>query len=380
MTSIFCPECHAKISSTAITCPHCGFVAQNEETGLIPIGSLPPTKEPPRITIPEATVFDNGMNLIPSKANDALVKFLSDADTVARFAPAIYDVIKKMTTRGDAKYVADFSAKAEQLMKSGELVFSVEKSTGDLLPQLRNAKTGRIYEAARIKAEHIPQDMTQSVADIQAQAMMAGIMDAIKEVAANVEALRLENQSDRIAQAESAWQQLQQAMLIEDSRLRETKALDIAAAATEARCTLQGNFQTELTLAMNKQGKVAAWGEAANTALVDLTAIALMAKTEYASYRVLEEPRAADAALHQFKRFVLDNNLENAQTLRLLNSYSKDNREDIVEGFIDISRSVANLHIEGHDSPAELLEDVAAETETAVQESDRNDDGDDNAQ
>lgn len=37
MSLIFCPECHARISSSAVTCPHCGFVAQSEETGVVPI-------------------------------------------------------------------------------------------------------------------------------------------------------------------------------------------------------------------------------------------------------------------------------------------------------------------------------------------------------
>lgn len=138
-------------------------------------------------------MFDNGMNLIPAQTNESLVKFLSDADTMAKFAPAIYDIIKKLANRGDTKYVADFSAAAEELMKSGELVFSVEKKTGDLLPQLRSVKTGQIYEKARIKAEQFPQDMTQSIVDVQMQVMMANVMDAIEAVAANVEALRIEN-------------------------------------------------------------------------------------------------------------------------------------------------------------------------------------------
>ncbi|MBR3328147.1 MAG: zinc ribbon domain-containing protein [Atopobiaceae bacterium] len=311
----------------------------------------------------EATVFDNGMNLIPTKANESIVKFLEDANAMAKFAPAIYDFIKKWAARGDTQFVADFSAAAEKLMKSGELVLSVEKKTGDLLPQLRSAKTGQIFENARIKAEQIPQDMTQPLVAIQMQVMMANIMDAIELVAANVEALRIENQADRIAMAESAWQQLQQAMLIEDSRLREMKILDIASAATEARCTLQGNFRAEFALAMGKEGKAKDWGKAANTAMVDLTVVALMAKTEYAAYQVLEEPGAANAALGQFKQFILDNKLEDAQTLRRLNSYSKSNREDIVRGFVEISGSVVSLQIEDHEDPTGLFEAGLAETE-----------------
>lgn len=198
--------------------------------------------------------------------------------------------------------------------------------------------------------------MTQSVVDVQMQMMMANIMDAIEAVAANVEALRIENQADRIALAESAWQQLQQAMLIEGSRLRGMKILYIASSATQARCTLQGNFQAELALAMGKQGKAKDWGKAANTAMVDLTVIALMAKTEYAAYRVLEEPQAANAALGQFKQFILDNRLEEPETLRQLNSYSKGNREDIVRGFVEISGSVASIQIESGGEPVGLLE------------------------
>ena len=110
---------------------------------------------------------------------------------------------------------------------------------------------------------------------------------------------------------------------IEEMCIRDRiKILDIASSATQARCTLQGNFQAEPSLAKGKQGKARDWGKAANTAMVDLTVIALMAKTEYAAYRVLEEPAAADAALEQFKQFILENKLEQEDTLRLFNSYS----------------------------------------------------------
>ena len=113
---------------------------------------------------------------------------------------------------------------------------------------------------------------------------------------------------------------------------------------------------------MGKQGKPKDWGKAANTAMVDLTVIALMAKTEYAAYQVLEEPEAANAALGQFKQFILENKLEDASTLRLLNSYSKGNRDDIVRGFVQISGAVAGLQIEGAVENAGLLEDGALDT------------------
>lgn len=363
VSRIFCPECHAKISSSAVMCPYCGFTAPSDGSGSVPISRLPPAKETPRVTVPEASVFDNGMNLISAEANELLVKFFADADNMAKFAPAIYDIIKNAAVRGEVQYVADFTAAAEEMMRSGKYVLGIEKKSGAFLPVIRDRKTGQIVEQARLKAEQLPRDMTQSVIDVQMQVMMANIMDAIEAVAANVDALRIENQADRIALAESAWQQLQQAMLIEDSRLREIKVLDIASSATEARCTLQGNFQAELSLAMRKQGKARDWGKAANTAMVDLTVISLMAKTEYAAYRVLEEPKAANAALGQFKQFILENKLEDEQTLRILNSYSKENREDIVKGFVEISESVTGLQIESGGESAGLLDDSSTADE-----------------
>ena len=107
---------------------------------------------------------------------------------------------------------------------------------------------------------------------------------------------------------------------------------------------------------MGKRGKARDWGKAANTAMVDLTVIALIAKTEYAVYRVLEEPAAADATLEQFKQFILENKLEQEDTLRLLNSCSKGNRGDIVRGFVQISGSVVGLQIEGREERAGLIE------------------------
>lgn len=337
---IYCPECGSRISDKAITCPRCGFVATE---ALIPISSLPPVEIPPTLIIPEAAVFSDGGTLITPKVNRTLVEFLSDARTLHRLAPAIYDSIDKMMGQGDVKYVADFSKAAMELMEKGELVFSVEKKTGELLPQLRSVKTGRVYEKARIRREDVPADVMPSLSTLQTQVMIAEIMGRIESVAANVEALRLEAQADRIAAAESAWQQLQQAVRIRDARLRELKILDIAAKATDARCQLEGNFKTNLALAMGKQGRSKDWGQAANTAIVDLSVIALSARTEYAAYCLLDERDAANATLGQFQEFIRVNRLSNKDTLLLINSFSSANRESIVNDFHAVAKGISKM-------------------------------------
>ena len=146
------------------------------------------------------------------------------------------------------------------------------------------------------------------------------------------------------------------------------KVLGIAAAATEARCKLQGNFKTNLALAKAKKGKSKDWGKAANTVLIDLTIIALMAKTEYAAFSVLEEPEAAKSALGQFKQFIEENELEEGNTLRLINSYSKDNRDDIVRGFQQVSIDIVNLQLEGPEVQTMLLDGGAPESQDEAEE------------
>ena len=343
MSMVFCPECGSRISSAAITCPHCGFSAPGTE--IVPISLLPPVARTPVLVIPDASVFDDGGSLVTREANDSIVRFLRDAETMGRLAPNVAEFIEGMMARGETKYVADFSKAAEELIEKGELVLSVDKKTKELLPQVRSVSTGQIFEKARIHIEDVPNDLMPSVNAIQAQVMMAQIMGEIESVAANVEGLRLELQADRIARAESAWQQLQQAVSIRDSRLRESKILGIAAKATEARCSLEGNFRTNLQLAASRQGKVKDWSQAADRALIDLSVISLMARTEYASYCLLGEEDAAREALGQFRSFVLESRLDDRETLLRINASSRQDRKTIVDGFARVAKNVARMEL-----------------------------------
>lgn len=343
MSMVFCPECGSRISSAAVTCPRCGFTAQGTE--VVPISVLPPAVRPPVLVIPDASVFDDGGSLVTRETNDTIVRFLSNAETMGRLAPNVAEFVEGVMARGETKYVADFSKAAEELIEKGELVLSVDKKTKELLPQVRSVSTGRVFEKARIHIEDVPSDLMPSINAIQTQVMMAQIMGEIESVAANVESLRLELQADRIARAESAWQQLQQAVSIRDSRLREAKILDIAAKATDARCELEGNFRTNLQLTAARNGKVRDWSQAADRALIDLSVISLMARTEYVSYCLLGEEDAAREALGQFKSFILESRLDNRETLLRINASSRRDRKAIVNGFARVAKSVSRMEL-----------------------------------
>ena len=342
MTMVACPECGTKISDKAKQCPYCGCA---NEDSLMPLGAVLPVTRLTKVIIPQASIFDGGVNLLKPEDNARIVEFLSDAQRMARFAPSVYEAIMKMIGRSESKYVADFSKKAEELMKRGELVFSVERKSGDLLPQLRRVDNGQVYEKARIHIEEAPKDMLPVVCAVQNQANMNEVLRKIEAVSEEVSALRLEGQADRIAKANSVWAQLHQASLMQDARLRELKMLNIASNATEARCLLEENFKVQIRLLQGKGGSKAK-GLAGNNAMTALTAIAMMSRTEYAAYSLLGEEDAAKLSLEQFKGFVLSNKLDDKQTLLQINSFSNEDRGRIVDGFHVVAKSIRAMELE----------------------------------
>ena len=173
--------------------------------------------------------------------------------------------------------------------------------------------------------------------------MLADLMGEIKNVAASVEALRLENKGDRIGRAKGVWLDLQQAANMQEPRLREQRLLGIASKATEQRSILQESFEVQLQLATSPHGNANKRGQAAKDAIVYLTTVALMARSEYAAAELVGEKEAARTALKQFESFVEKNSLDDQNTLRALNSKSKENMGSVTKGFYQIAVNVKEL-------------------------------------
>ena len=71
------------------------------------------------------------------------------------------------------------------------------------------------------------------------------MINEIHDVQRGIANLHSELQDDKLALAESAWQQLQQAAQISNSRVREEKLLSILSSATDAKCILFRAFESE---------------------------------------------------------------------------------------------------------------------------------------
>ena len=354
-----CPECNSKISDSATICPYCGFSAPDRPE---PIGNVSLAKKHVSITIPDAIVFEDGMNLVPKSTNDAFVAFFMKEENVSRFFPSLYQTIKSIMSRGETKWTADFTEEAEELMRRGELIL-MKDSKGKILPQLRAADNKQIYEMVRLREEHFPDEMMPSIASLQLQITMAQVLSEIKNVASSIEALRIEIQADRIAQAESVWMRLQQAAKISDSRLRERQIADIASAATTARCLLQHNFS--IRHRRIKEGGAKEKAGNADAALNTLAAIISTSRSEYAAYSLLEEESAARESLRQLSDFMKKERLDDRNALLEINSQAKNKQPQIVDGFCGITNNLLGLLEKKGDSDSTL----------ELQESDKNENG-----
>ena len=339
MSFIYCPECGSKISDAAKECPYCGFRNSGK---LIPICKMNNSVVPMRISLPQIAVFDDGSNLLSREDNKVLYNFFSDADKLRQFAPGIYDLIKKWAG-GDTVLIADISKKAQELIDNGVLTLNVEKETGELLPTLRNVETGKIYEQVRLKEQILPADVGPAVVNLQQQIMMADILNEIKNLSQSVEEIHHEMMDDRLAEAEAVWLELQQAVKIQDTQLRNMKILSLQSNATTTRLKLEKNFSRNMLRLNNKKLKADQRAMYAKDALNELSIVSLMARVECASYYMLSEKEAGLYALEQYQSFIDLNRLNKRETLLRINEYTKNDEVNVVDEFLEITTDLKEL-------------------------------------
>ncbi len=151
--------------------------------------------------------------------------------------------------------------------------------------------------------------------------------------------------NDRLAMADSARDKLKQARRIQDSKLREKALLDVISSATDAKRALMRNFSQNL-LYVNEHYQKKIWKKTdSETKAVDafqaLIAITNAVQTECEGYAILGEYEPCKVCLEEFKTFIVENKLDNRDTLLMLNESSAVKKIDVVDKFGDISRRIA---------------------------------------
>lgn len=349
MSRILCPECGTKISDRAVQCPHCGFQSADPTR---PISEqdrfeMVPTFE---YDIEEWRPSSYEAHMISYEDNKRLVQYFAKWENIQSELPAIAEVIGEMAG-AEHIMVAKIDPYIQELIEKGIYRFTIDQQ-GEILPTIRDA-TG-IVKQVRLENMTLAPHLTQALNNLSTQAVMARILDEIECVEDVIKEIHVELQNDRYAIAESARDKLRQARQIQDAQLREAMLLEAIQSATDAKRQLMRNFaqnmhriaeqagksNIQMFLELNKQKDIS---PSAIDAFQDIVYITNSVQTECEGYAMLGEYEPCKECLEEFKVFILENNLNDRDTLLLLNENSAQKKIDLVDEFTDIAARITTF-------------------------------------
>ena len=351
MSLILCPECGTKISDKATTCPHCGYYSTD---AMVPISKQETYHPAPlfQYDIQEWKPNRGDLTELSFETNRELYEFFGKIKNIKAVVPAIGEVIKSLAQK-EKLLVADYDKYIAELIDRGVLRFTIDKN-GEILPTIRDSEG--IVKMVRLKEVNFSPNLAQSLNNLAVHAQLAQILDEIEYIGDAIRDIRKEFQNDRLALAESAWDKLRQARLIRDSRLREIAILDVISTATDAKRALMRNYtENYKAIEANSQkglvrmtidAKKSSKGDSeqmAKDSFDDLIYITNSVQVECEGYTMLGEYEACRETLLEFRSFVLENRLNNRDTLLRINESAKTKHIDIVDKFSDISARISDF-------------------------------------
>lgn len=351
MSLVLCPECGAKISDKATKCPHCGFQSANAD---LPISIQDKYEVVPifEYDIEEWNPNRGDLSIISYEDNKSLVSFFGKWDNIKANMPAIAEVIGSMANK-EHIMVAKMDRYVKDLIDKGVFRFTVDKQ-GEILPTIRDAEG--FVKQVRLEDMALTSNLVQSLNNLSTHAVMAQILDEIEYVGDAIREIHIELQNDRLALAESAMDKLRQARMIQDSRLREQYLLEVISVATDAKRALMRNFsqnkhyieersqKSDLMQILNFRGEKDV-SQKSIDALQALVFLTNSVQTECEGYAMLGEYEPCRECLNEFKEFILENKLNQRDTLLLLNENSSQKKIEVVDEFSDIANRITNFDI-----------------------------------
>ena len=347
MSMILCPECGTKISDKATKCPHCGFQSADTER---------PISEQDRYEIVPIFEYDieewnpnrGDLSIISYEDNKSLVAYFGKWENIKIKLPAIAEVIGAMANK-EHVMIAKMDQYVKDLIDQGVYRFTIDKQ-GEILPTIRDADG--FVKQVRLEDMALTPNLTQSLNNLSTHAVMARILDEIEYVGDAIREIHIELQNDRLAMAESAKDKLKQARRIQDTKLREQYLLEVISSATDAKRVLMRNFsqnknyvlersqKSDLQLIMKFRGEKDV-SQKAIDAFQALVYITNAVQTECEGYAMLGEYEPCIECLNEFKTFILENKLNQRDTLLLLNENSSQKKIEVVDEFTDIANRIS---------------------------------------
>lgn len=393
---IQCPECGTHIASKACMCPYCGYIGDDPR---MPIGAQTVYDPAPQLQF-EIERWDSHKKKMDTERVDLAPEdnmkiwdTLKNWKQVQAMLPALAEAVLGMA-RSEKQWIADIPKYYEQLLKDGQITFRPDKN-GQILPHLVG-KDGRIVKQVRLKEIVSMPELLPNLQHLETQAALAMIMSQLENVQEQIAQIRGELQQDRLAKADAAWDQLNQALKITDGRRREKAVIIAIGTSTEAKHTLMRHFasclhliegnadQNEARLIIGdifkgKSNKERGEIEA-RMAYDDLVGILNCVRVETEGHMAIGDTEAARRSLKEFAEFIETEQLDNRDTLLKIDSRlpSAQKRPEIVDEFDAIAQRTMQLSAltAGGSVPKHLLEayrppqDDEDEKEDAIAETD----------
>ena len=396
MPMIQCPECGTHIASKACMCPYCGYIGDDPR---MPIGAQTVYDPAPQLQF-EIERWDSHKKKMDTERVDLAPEdnmkiwdTLKNWKQVQAMLPALAEAVLGMA-RSEKQWIADIPKYYEKLLKDGQITFRPDKN-GQILPHLVG-KDGRIVKQVRLKEIVSMPELLPNLQHLETQAALAMIMSQLENVQEQIAQVRGELQQDRLAKADAAWDQLNQALKITDGRRREQAVIIAVGTGTEAKHTLMRHFasclhliegnadQNEARLIIGdifkgKSNKERGEIEA-RMAYDDLVGILNCVRVETEGHMAIGDTEAARCSLKEFAEFIETEQLDDRDTILKIDSRlpSAQKRPEVVDEFDAIAQRTMQLSAltAGESVPKQLLEayrplqDDEDEKEDAIAETD----------
>ena len=396
MPMIQCPECGTHIASKACMCPYCGYIGDDPRMPIVAQTVYDPAPqlqfEIERWDSHKKKMDTERVDLAPED-NMKIWDTLKNWKQVQAMLPALAEAVLGMA-RSEKQWIADIPKYYEQLLKDGQITFRPDKN-GQILPHLVG-KDGRIVKQVRLKEIVSMPELLPNLQHLETQAALAMIMNQLENVQEQIAQIRGELQQDRLAKADAAWDQLNQALKITDGRRREQAVIIAIGTGTEAKHTLMRHFasclhliegnadQNEARLIIGdifkgKSNKERGEIEA-RMAYDDLVGILNCVRVETEGHMAIGDTEAARRSLKEFATFIETEQLDDRDTILRIDSRlpSAQKRPEVVDEFDAIAQRTMQLSAltAGESVPKQLLEayrppqDDEDEKEDAIAETD----------
>lgn len=349
MSLILCPECGSKISDRATRCPNCGFESEDSSR---PISEQDEYERFPffEYTIEEWDPESETLRVFSYEDNKSFMDYFGNWESIKTKLPAIAEVIISLADK-EHVMIAKMDGYVKSLIDKGDYYFTIDKN-GEILPTIRDSHG--FVKQVRLEDKAMTPNLTNSLNNLSTHAVMAQILDEIEYVGDAIREINIGLQNDRLAMADSSRDKLKQARLIQDSKLRETALIGVVNSATDAKRVLMRNFahnlshieehanQSDLQLLLSSKSEKDISTKAID-AFQSLIFITNVVQIECEGYAMLGEYGSCRECLIEFKDFIVENKLNQRDTLLRLNENSSQKRIEVVNEFTDIAYRITTF-------------------------------------